>query len=311
MWASMSPSPSAPSRRALRHAFEGPELRRLLIEVAARTPASALRTIVPAATAIFHAAIPAARRAIEDNLEVVLGPAGPFERHRRSYRTFVHYAQSLAYLSALHAGAPMPVSARFLDRDRFERCFDDGQGVVTITAHFGAWQLMPYLLYGRARMPPVTMAMAEEPNRRLSELERKLRSKFNVIYTTGSPFVLLELQKVLRRGEVVGMQFDRQVGSGHQQVPFCGRPASFPTGAITLARLSRRPIVPIFSVYPNGDRARVDVHYEEPILVAHTQDRERDVAEALRRVVTVYERWVRAYPYQWFNFYDFWAPPSS
>jgi Kdo2-lipid IVA lauroyltransferase/acyltransferase len=304
------PAP-APSRRALRHAFEGPELRRLLIQVAARMPPGALRALVPGATAMFYAAIPAARRAIESNLDVVLGTAGPVERHRRSYRTFVHYAQSIAYLYALHAGAPLPVSARFLDLDRFQRCMDDGEGLITITAHFGAWQLMPYLWQTRTRMPPVTMAMAEEPNRRLSELERKLRSKFKIIYTTGSPFVLLELQKVLRRGEVVGMQFDRQLGAGHQQLPFCGRLASFPIGAVMLARMSQRPIVPIFSVYPDGDRSRVDVHYEEPIRVAQTRDRERDVGEALVRVVSVYERWVRAYPFQWFNFYDFWAPPAA
>ena len=69
--------------------------------------------------------------------------------------------------------------------------------------------------------------------------------------------------------------------------------------------------MPVFSVYPDGDLARVDVHYEEPIWVAHTKDRERDVGEALQRMVAVYERWVRRYPLQWFNFYDFWAPVAA
>jgi len=212
---------------------------------------------------------------------VVLGDAGPIERHRRSFQLFVHYAQSIAYLYAMHAGAKLPVDTRFVNLSNFEGAFHDGQGAITITGHFGAWQLMPYLLHSRAHMPPVTMAMAEEPNRRLSEFEATLRSKFKIIYTTGSPFVLLELQKVLRAGEVVGMQFDRQVGAGHLTMPFFGRPASFPIGAVMLARLSGCPIVPIFTVYPDGDRARVEVHYEDPIEVAHTRDRDRDVREAL------------------------------
>jgi KDO2-lipid IV(A) lauroyltransferase len=300
-----------PSRHAFRHRFEGAELRRVLLEVVGRVPPAALRAIVPAATSLFYAAIPDARRAVDGNLEVVMGPAGPLERHRRAFSLFVTYAQSIAYLYSMHAGGELPVDARFVDLEHFEAPFRDGQGVITITGHFGAWQLMPYLLHNRARMPPVTMAMAEEPNRKLSELEQRLRAKFNIIYTTGSPFVLLELQKVLRRGEVVGMQFDRQVGAGHLSVPFCGRPASFPTGAVMLARLSGRPIVPVFSVYPGGDRSRVEVHYEKPIQVANTRDRERDVREGLGRMVAVYERWVRAYPLQWFNFYDFWAPPSA
>jgi KDO2-lipid IV(A) lauroyltransferase len=299
------------SRHAFRHRFEGPELRRFLLEVVSRMPSSALRAIVPPATGVFYAALPEARRAIEHNLEIVLGPSGPIERHRRVFGLFVNYAQSITYLYALHAGGPLPVEAQFLDLEHFEAPFRDGQGVITLTAHFGAWQLMPYLLQQRPNSAPVTMAMAEEPNRRLSDLEKQLRSRFNIIYTTGSPFVLLELQKVLRKGEVVGMQFDRQVGAGHATAPFFGRPASFPTGAIMLARLSRRPIVPIFSVYPDGDLARVEVHYQQPIEVAHSGDRAQDVGDALARLVAVYERWVRAYPLQWFNFYDFWAPPSA
>jgi KDO2-lipid IV(A) lauroyltransferase len=300
-----------PSRHAFRHRFEGPELRRLLTNFMARLPPAGSRAIVPVATTAFYAAIPEARRAIERNLAVVLGEAGPIERHRRSFQLFVHYAQSVAYLYAMHAGARVPVEARFVDLHNFEGAFHEGNGVITITGHFGAWQLMPYLLQTRAHMPPVTMAMAEEPNRALSELEAKYRSKFKIIYTTGSPFVLLELQKVLRAGEVVGMQFDRQVGAGHLSMPFCGRPASFPIGAVMLARMSGCPIVPVFSVYPDGDRSRVEVHYDKPIEVAHTRDRQRDVNEALAKTTAVYERWVRRYPLQWFNFYDFWAPPTA
>lgn len=77
-----------------------------------------------------------------------------------------------------------------------------------------------------------------------------------------------------------------------------------------LARLSGCPIVPVFSVYPDGDPRRIEVHYEPPIDVPHTRDRERDLREALQRTTAVYEHWVRRYPLQWFNFYDFWAAPA-
>ena len=303
--------PAAPSRHALRHRFEGPELRRALMGLVRRLPPEAQRALVPLATAPFYAAIPAARRAVEANLAVILGEAGRIEAHRRAFELFVYYAQSIAYLYSMHAGAGLPVDARFVNLQNFDDAFRGGKGVITITGHFGAWQLMPYLLHSRPNMPPVTMAMAHEPNEQLSELEAELRSKFKIIYTTGSPFVLLELQKVLRQGEVVGMQFDRQVGAGHMSLPFFGRQASFPMGAATLARLSGCPIVPVFSVYPDGDRSRVEVHYEAPIVVANTRDRDRDLREALQKTTAVYERWVRRYPLQWFNFYDFWAPPTG
>jgi lauroyl/myristoyl acyltransferase len=273
-------------------------------------PPLAQRWIVPPATTAFYLSLPTARHAIDSNLTAVMGHASPLERHLRAWSLMAFYGQSVSYLYALHSGAPLPVDVRFINLDRFENEVKKGQGVITITGHFGAWQLMPYLLKSRANIPPVTMAMAEEPNRQVSDFERELRSQFKIIYTTGSPFVLLELNKVLRAGEVVGMQFDRQVGAGHISLPFFGRPATFPIGAVILARMARCPIVPIFAVYPDGNRGRVDVNYEEPIYVAHTSDKQRDIREAMERTIAVYERWVSKYPLQWFNFYDFWAPPS-
>lgn len=200
----------------------------MLIEFVRRIPPQATRAVVPVATSVFYAAIPDARRAVDGNLEVVLGPAGAVERHRRAFQLFVTYARSVTYLYTLHAGGRLPCDVRFVDPHHYEGAFRDGKGIITITGHFGPWQLMPYLT-SRPNTPRVTLAMAEEPNRRLSEFEAKLRSRFNIIYTTGSPFVLLELQKVLRRGEIVGMQFDRQVGTGHLTLPSSAGPRPSPS----------------------------------------------------------------------------------
>jgi lauroyl/myristoyl acyltransferase len=280
------------------------------MQVMKRMPPLAQRWIVPPATTAFYAALPEVRRTIDANLAAVLGDCPALDRHVRSWSLLAYYAQTVSYLYALHSGAPLPVAPTFTNLSTFEDLVDKGEGVVTITGHVGAWQLLPYLFKSRKRMPPVTMAMAEEPHAGISALEASLRRQFDIVYTTGSPFVLLELHKILRQGKVVGMQFDRQVGAGYEELPFFGRPASFPIGAVVLARLARCPIVPLFACYPDGDRSRVEVVYEEPIYVAHTSDKRRDIHDALVRTVQVYESWVRRYPLQWFNFYDFWAPPD-
>jgi KDO2-lipid IV(A) lauroyltransferase len=152
------------------------------------------------------------------------------------------------------------------------------------------------------------MAMAEEPNRQLGEFERQFRQKFRIVYTTASPFASIELANVLRRGEFVGMQMDRVMGGAYQLFDFCGRPAPFPIGSATLARATGAPLVPVF-VIAGKDRKKCTVLVEAPIEVAHTRNRDADVRDAMARVVAVYERYVRAYPEQWFNFYDFWNPP--
>jgi predicted LPLAT superfamily acyltransferase len=44
--------------------------------------------------------------------------------------------------------------------------------------------------------------------------------------------------------------------------------------------------------------------------VPRTRDRHADILQGTTAAVRVYERYVRANPYQWFNFHDFWQAPA-
>ena len=69
------------------------------------------------------------------------------------------------------------------------------------------------------------------------------------------------------------------------------------------------PLLPTF-IIADATRTHCTFYVEPPIEVAHTSDRDADVREATARIVAVYERFVRKYPEQWFNFFDFWNPPA-
>jgi KDO2-lipid IV(A) lauroyltransferase len=208
---------------------------------------------------------------------------------------------------ALYLGQRLPVEPVFDGRDKLIAAKAQGRGAIIVTGHLGFWSLGPFVME-RSGVGAPTMAMAEEPNQRLHEFEQRFRRKWKIIYTTGSPFSSLELASVLRRGELVGMHLDRHTGGSFIKLPFFGREAAFPLGPATLARATRAPIVPVFMVR-EGARG-FHVRAEDPIEVAHTRDRQRDLVEATTRLVAVYESYVRRYPLQWFNFHDFWATPE-
>ena len=265
------------------------------------------RATMPFWAGIFYVLVPRARRVIEANLERVIGPTNPLETKARSFRLFVNYAQSIANMYALHAGQAVPVDAVTLGQEHITKLQQEGRGAVVVTGHLGVWQIAPILMQ-RKSYPPLTMAMAEEPNQGTGEWERQFREKFSIVYTTRSPFASLDLARVLRRGELVGMQMDRFTGGPHVRLPFCGHEAPFPLGPATLARATGSPLLPTF-IIADATRTHCTFHVEPPIEVAHTRDRDADVREATARIVAVYERYVRQYPEQWFNFFDFWNPP--
>jgi lauroyl/myristoyl acyltransferase len=291
--------------RAFRHHFEGPFWRRVFLGGVRNIPQSLQRASMPMWAGIFYTLVPRARRIAERNLEIIGGPLPPVEEKLRSFRLFVNYAQAITNMYAMHLGQEVPVKAEFIDRHHLTQVLDRGSGAIIVTGHMGAWQIAPLLLKTK-NLPPLTMAMAQEPNAKLAEYEQQFRSKLNIVYTTSSPFATIELANVLRRGELVGMQLDRHLGGPHVKVPFFGREARFPLGPATLARATRVPLIPVF-VLSERDRRFCKFYYEKPIEVAHTRDRAADYLDATRRLVEVYQRYVQRFPEQWFNFYDFWG----
>ncbi len=300
------PKPARDFGRAHRHRFESPFWRKLMVAGVRHIPQPLQRATMPMWAGIFYALVPTARRAAEANLSRVLGDAPPAVVHLRSYRLFINYAQSIANMYAAYLGQQLPVQPTIEGREKLLAAKAQGRGAIIVTGHLGFWSIAPFVMEQTGLSAP-TMAMAEEPDARVQSFEQQFRKKWKIIYTTGSPFASLELAAVLRRGELVAMQLDRVTGGHFTSVPFFGREAPFPLGPATLARATRAPLVPVFMVREGqrGFHART----EDPIEVAHTRDRERDLREATARVVAVYESYVRRYPYQWFNFHDFWATP--
>jgi KDO2-lipid IV(A) lauroyltransferase len=295
--------------QSFRHRFEGPFFRNLMMAGIQRIPLALQQASLPLWASIFYGALPEARRAVEANLRRAVGPLSALGERRRSFRVFVNYARSLTDMYGLYLQRDLPLDICFQGRDNVYRVIASGRGAVAVTGHLGAWQVTPFVIGRTGELPPLTMAMAEEPHGGAHDFERQLRSRFNVVYTTGSPFALIELQRRLRAGEIVGMQLDRVPGGPHVEVPVFGAPAPFPLGAATLARTSGCPLIPVFAVY-TGAR-QITISYEEPIEVAHTRDRAGDLSRATAAAAAVYERYVRRWPEQWFNFFDFWSERSS
>ncbi len=303
-----TPQPSA-TARAFRHAFDGPLFRRLAVGGVRLFPPWWNFAVMPVWGGLFSALVPAARRAAEHNLERVLGPMSPLERRRRSLRLFTNYAQSVANLYALHLDLPLGIEASAYRADLLTELRRDKRGAVLVTGHMGYWQIAPFLMADKA-YPQLTMAMAEEPNRRAAEFEEKFRKRLRIVYLTRGPLAFVELARLIGEGELVGMQLDRHAGGASLMVDFFGRPAPFPTSPALLARATGAPMIPAF-VLATTDRRRCEFFIEDPIHVAKTRDRDRDVGEALEKLVAVYARYVAAYPEQWFNFFDFWATPPA
>ncbi len=252
--------------------------------------ASALGTLA------FHA-LPRYRNLTIDNLKSAFGAEKSGHElediAKRVFRNLGKDAVELVNLPKFNK-ARMDKSVRFRNRERLDKAYEKGKGVIVLTAHLGSWELMAAALREN-NYPGVTIGRRIY-FKKYDDFLNKLRKSrdVEVIYRDESPRKML---KTLKQNWIVGIVADQDVDSVDGVfVNFFGRSAYTPTGPVVLARASGAVIVPVFIVREgNGHTIAV----EEPIELTNTGNRESDLIYNTQKWSDVVESYVRKYPDQW------------
>ena len=255
---------------------------------------------------LLSRAVPAERRAVRSNLARVLPGAPPRELDRRVSETFANFGAFFADLLTLNRQPAAALGAYVASAEgehHLDAALAAGRGVVLLTAHLGNWEFAGRLLSSRGRRTAHVVLSAEQDQ----ALERYLRldSPQLRFVTRRHATSTLGLLAALRRAELVALQADRPTGGrGDAIVPFFGEPAAFPIGPFVLARAAGAAVVTAFCAMAPGGRYRLEI--DPPIWVKPGEE-----TSALATTVAALERVIRAYPTQWFNFFDAWSPPHG
>lgn len=183
-----------------------------------------------------------------------------------------------------------------------------GSGAILVSPHLGAWELGGLGLADLGYK--VNVLTFREPDERVNEQREQVRKErgIGVIYVDRddtSPLAIIEAVNALRRNEVVCLIGDRDGSSNTVTVPFFGIPTPLPAGAAHLSLATGAPVIPVFVVLEDGGCYATLM--EEPIFFSGSHGRNREaVLEGMTRLAAVFENYIRQYPDQWYNFFDFW-----
>lgn len=201
-----------------------------------------------------------------------------------------------------------------------------GRGAFLLGAHVGSFEALGACKHHSEHKQELRLAMLMYPDnaQRITAILNAIslpEARPHVI-ALGRPHSMLALRDWLDHGGLGGMLADRTLPGSEDQpaqqrgnnivLPFLGQPASFNDGPFRLAALLRRKVFFMAGLYGGG--ARYDVQFD---LLADFSERASDPAERERRIRAAVEAYVahlealcRAYPYNWFNFHDFWLEDS-
>jgi predicted LPLAT superfamily acyltransferase len=180
------------------------------------------------------------------------------------------------------------------------------RGCIMLGSHLGSFEVLR--IVARQSPVPVKMLMYRRNTRPYSRLVEALDPMLSdSIIEIGEPEAMLRLRESVERGEIVGILADR-APQQHKTavVPFLGDLAPFPTGPLILAAVLGTPVVLFFGIRTGNRRYEVCFEHFADRVIFDRSRRAEDVATWTRRYAARLETYVRRYPFNWFNFYDFW-----
>jgi len=181
-----------------------------------------------------------------------------------------------------------------------------GESCFLLGAHLGSFELLRTI--GRENHVRVGMLMFEV-NPRLAALAHAINPELELdVIAMGRPESMMQVSERLDRGEWVGILGDRRIyNAGAVSVPFFGEQAALPTAPFRIAAMLGRPVVLMVGLHRGGNR--YDLYFERLVDAPKVARSQRDAQ--IREWATLYagrlEHYCREAPYNWFNFYDFWA----
>jgi KDO2-lipid IV(A) lauroyltransferase len=195
-----------------------------------------------------------------------------------------------------------------VDVDSFElieQCQREGGGVITVSPHFGSWELLSGLASAFNLRMNVLIAMQHNPlvNDYMIDIRRKMG--VGIIPLDKSP---REIFKALNKNEIVGIVADQHAPSGIK-LCFLGREALVPRGPALFSIRKNAPVCPFLI-----RREKFDKHVVmqgDLIYPPNSGDEEADIRYITEKYTRFFEDGIRKWPDQWLWTHRRWKIPEN
>ncbi len=182
------------------------------------------------------------------------------------------------------------------------------QGGLLLGAHMGNWEVAGEFLDRLDSVINILMVDVENPGLKKVIENATQKRKVNIIPIKADLSHIFSVVDAFKRKELVAMHGDRFVEDNKTvKVDFLGEKASFPIGPMILASKYKIPVSFVFSLKESNRKYHF---YATKGKVFPNIYKPGAKQENIQKMVEVYvanlETMVKKYPFQWFNYHDFW-----
>jgi predicted LPLAT superfamily acyltransferase len=229
------------------------------------------------------------------------------------WQSFLHYrefALSIVDRIGIWFGHVDDFGYEMIGEEHLDRVAEQGRGAILVGAHLGSFDALRMLAERKKSIVNVLMftANAERINTLFRELSPDMDARV-IRVDPESVESVFAIRACLRRGELVAILGDR-IEPGEQnraaRIPLLGDPVELSQAPFLLAALLDCPVLMILAFREQSGRYSVFAEKLADRVRVPRREREKAVAELLARYAARLEFYCQRYPYQWFNFFDYW-----
>lgn len=222
------------------------------------------------------------------------------------YRSYYVFGQTLIDKSAISAGLRNQFTYEFDGVEKLKELLKNKNGGVLISAHVGNFEIAEFFFKEIDENSEINLVTTDQEHTAIKEYLESVTSKSRVklILIKEDLSHIYEINHALTNKELVCFTGDRYFeGAKYLEAELLGQKAKFPAGPFLLAS---RLNTPVAFVYVMKETSK---HYHLYTKMAQVKSRD---AQFLLQEYTKSVEWILSkYPYQWFNYFDFWDVNTS
>ncbi|MBN2718672.1 MAG: hypothetical protein JXX14_22695 [Deltaproteobacteria bacterium] len=236
--------------------------------------------------------------------------SGPLPGLRQSHAHFVSFAQSSLDRMWFWQSKTDRFQIHTDELDQIQKYLDQGRGCLLLGAHFGNLDSLR-VLCGEQQVR-LNAVMYLENAKRFNQVLNAINpdSQLNIINLKDRSIDgVMAMKNCIENGELVAMLADRFHPSARTRVvtsSFLGEDASFPANPWLVASLLECPTFFVAGIKIGRRTYRGTVQFVCDKVQIDRSEREADLKKYVAEYVGFLTALCCRYPYQWFNFYDFW-----
>jgi len=224
------------------------------------------------------------------------------------YRNYYTFGQVLLDKFAILGGLKGKFTYNFDGEHYLQQMANDKTGGIIITAHMGSFETAGQLLERINTRINLIMLDAEHQQIKKYVSDVLVNKGINIIAIQTDLSHIIPVSNALINKELIAIAGDRfMTESKVYKVDFLGKKAIFPSGPFYLAARFGVPVTYAFAM----KESKTHYHFfaSKPIYIpkmSNKEEQEKVLLQYVENYAKEFEKMVKRYPYQWFNYYPFW-----